>query len=219
MTLMSLIGQGWIALVPLFICSVLVIAVVLERMWTYAHVGKAPRELVRRVEGMVLSGDVMNAVNLLDDYDSAYARIMQATLSRKNASQEEINDTLLMTCDAEIADASRPLPILGTIGNIAPFIGLLGTVIGIMLAFRMIAIKESAGFSVIGSQLAMALIATALGLGIGIVAVIANNWCLAWVERYRLELEHFSTDWSYRLQHLLGQDRLNSTIEIAEPKV
>ncbi len=219
MTLLSLIKDGWIALVPLFICSVLVIAVVLERMWTYAHVGKVPKELVRRIEGMVISGDIFDAVNLLDDYDSAYARLMQATLSRKNASQEEINDMLLMTCDAEIAEATRPLPILGTIGNIAPFIGLLGTVIGIMLAFKMIAIKESAGFSVIGSQLAMALIATALGLGIGIVAVIANNWCNAWVDRYRLALEHFSTDWSYRLQHLLGQERLQPAIDIPEPKV
>ena len=218
MSFMTLIAQGWIALIPLFICSVLVIAVILERMWAYNHVGQVPKELVRRIEGLVVAGQTFEAVTMLDDYDSAYARIMKATLARKNAGQEEINDVMLMTCDAEISDANRPLPILGTIGNIAPFIGLLGTVIGIMLAFREIAIKESAGFSVIGSQLAMALIATAFGLGVGIVAVIANNWCNAWVERYRMELERFSTDWSYRLQHLHGQDLLSRTVEVAEPK-
>jgi biopolymer transport protein ExbB/TolQ len=219
MTLMSLIGQGWVALVPLLVCSVLVIAVILERVWTYSHVGQVPKELVRRIEGLVLAGDNYEAIALLDDYDSAYSRIMKASLAKKNASQEEINDILVITCDAEISSAQRPLPILGTIGNIAPFLGLLGTVIGIMMAFRVIAVKQSAGFSVIGSQLAMALIATAFGLGVGIVSVIANNWCNAWVDRYRLDLERFSTDWSYRLQHLLSQELLQQTIEVPESKV
>jgi len=203
MTLLDLIRQGGIALFPLGICSVLVVAVVLERIWAFSRTGQAPQELMRRVENLLAAGKWHDAIRALDAADSPFARIAKASLMHKPTSQEETADILTLTCDAEISAATRPLPVLGTIGNIAPFIGLFGTVIGIMKAFEAVHQAGSAGSDVVSKGIAEALIATAIGLGVGIVAVVANNWCNAWVEDYRLRLERFSTEWSYRLHELL----------------
>lgn len=200
MSLLDFLKQGGPALYPLIFCSVLVVAVVLERIWAFSRVGTAPKELIRRIEGMIAAGQRYEAVNLLDDYESPYARIMKASLTRKDASPEEITDMIAIACDVEIDAVSRPIPILGTIGNIAPFIGLFGTVLGIMHAFRAMAVTNAAGTATVSAGVAEALIATAMGLGIAVIAVVANNWCLSWIDRYRLGLERFSTEWSYRLQ-------------------
>jgi len=205
MSLFDLIKQGGISLFPLGLCSVLVVAVVLERIWTFARTGKAPQELMRRVESLLAAGKWHEAIRTLDASDSPFARIAKASLMRKPTSQEETADILTLACDAEISTATRPLPVLGTIGNIAPFIGLFGTVIGIMKAFQAVHKSGSAGTDVVSKGIAEALIATAVGLGVGIVAVVANNWCNAWVEDYRLRLESFSTEWSYRLHELLTE--------------
>jgi len=205
MTLLQLIQQGGIALFPLGLCSVLVVAVALERIWAFRRTGQAPQELMRRVESLLAADKWHEAIRALDSSDSPFARIAKASLMHKPTSQVETADILTLACDAEISAATRPLPVLGTIGNIAPFIGLFGTVIGIMKAFEAVHKAGAAGSDIVSKGIAEALIATALGLGIGIVAVVANNWCNAWVEEYRLRLERFSTEWSYRLHELLPE--------------
>jgi len=217
MSLWHLLIKGGIAVFPLAFFSILVIAVVLERMWTFSHIGKAPKELIRRVENLITSGEWQEAIRLLDESTSPFARVVKASLMRKHASQQEIADILTLACDAEISSMTRPLPVLGTIGNIAPFVGLFGTVLGIMNAFNAIANSQTAGLNVVINGIAEALIATAAGLAVGIIAVISNNWCNAWVERYRLELERFSTEWSYRLDDLLT-NRANAGKEPAGSK-
>ncbi|HEY3416486.1 MAG TPA: MotA/TolQ/ExbB proton channel family protein, partial [Armatimonadota bacterium] len=165
---------------------------------------------IRRIENLIASGDWQAAIRLLDDSPSPYTRIAKASLMQKNATEQEITDLLTLACDAEIAAAASSIPVLGTIGNIAPFIGLFGTVIGIMKAFAQM--STSGGSDVIMKGVAEALIATAAGLAVGIVSVVANNWCNAWLERYRLDLERFSTEWSYLLQSLKREDAIEEPV-------
>src|SRR5690606_13067001 len=75
-----------------------------------------------------------------------------------------------------VADLRRGMWLLGTIGSLAPFIGLFGTVVGIMKAFRQIAIEGSGGFAVVAAGISEALIATAIGLGVAIVALAFYNF-------------------------------------------
>jgi biopolymer transport protein ExbB len=202
-TLLQLLEQGGVALYPLGICSVLVIAVILERLWAFSRVGRLPQELIRRVENLLSTGKRDQAIRLLDDARNPYARIAKAGLLRHTNNPQELEDILTLALDAEIAVATRPLPVLGTIGNIAPFIGLFGTVLGVIKAFEAIGHNSAiptAGIGTVMSGIAEALIATAAGLAVAIIAVVANNWCNAWVEEYRLGLERFATEWSYLLQ-------------------
>ncbi|OPZ85043.1 MAG: Biopolymer transport protein ExbB [bacterium ADurb.Bin429] len=156
---------------------------------------------MRRVENFLSGGKRDQAIRVLDDARSPFARIAKAGLLRHTSNPQELEDILTLGVDAEIAIAERPLPILGTIANIAPFIGLFGTVLGIMRAFHDYAqMKDALGVTGVSGGIAEALIATAAGLGVAIIATIANNWCRAWVDGYRLQLERFSTEWSYLLQ-------------------
>jgi len=202
MTAWLLIKQGGVALIPLGFCSLLVVTVILERIWAFSRVGSMPKELFLRVENLLAACDWQEAIRLLDDSRSPFARIAKASLMRRKADAQEITDILTLACDAEIAHATRPLPVLGTVGNIAPFIGLFGTVLGIMRAFQDVAHMGAGNSAVVSQGIAEALIATAVGLSIGICAVVANNWCTAWVENYRLQLERFSTEWSYQMKDL-----------------
>jgi biopolymer transport protein ExbB/TolQ len=174
---------------------------VLERLWAFSRLGKFPQELLRRVENFLTTGKRDQAIRVLDEARSPFARVGKAGLLRHTSNPQELDDILTLAVDAEIANAERPLPVLGTIANIAPFIGLFGTVLGIMAAFRDYAqMKEVVGVTGVSGGIAEALIATAAGLAVAIIATITNNWCRSWVDGFRLQLERFSTEWSYMLQ-------------------
>jgi len=202
MSFFELLKQGGISLFPLAACSVLVVAVVLERIWAFSRLGAVPKELMLRIEGLIARNDWASATRLLDDAAGPFVRVAKASVMRPHAAANEIADTLTLASDAELAQLTRPLPILGTIGNIAPFIGLFGTVIGIMKAFQDVATRQVVGAPGVSQGMSEALIATAVGLGIGIISVVFNNYFNAQVEQFRLQLERFCTEWSYTLQHL-----------------
>ena len=90
--------------------------------------------------------------------------------------------------DELIADLKRGLPILASVGSVAPFVGLLGTVLGIISAFQGIAATGSGGLSSVSAGIAEALIETALGLGVAIPAVLAFNYLSASIARDELTL-------------------------------
>ena len=87
------------------------------------------------------------------------------------------------------------VPFLATTGSSAPFVGLLGTVVGIMLAFQEIAGKGSAGLDVVGPHIAEALFATAIGLVAAIPAVMAYNFFMRRIKVQRAEMEMFEQDY------------------------
>jgi biopolymer transport protein ExbB/TolQ len=90
-------------------------------------------------------------------------------------------------------EAEHRLAVLGTIANVAPFIGLFGTVVGVIRAFQAIAVKASAGPSVVASGIAEALISTAAGLFVAVPAVIAYNYFLKRSRKLSLELGRIVT--------------------------
>ncbi len=202
MSFLELLQKGGVTLIPLGFCSVLVVAVVLERIWAFTRIGEIPKELMRRTEGLIARGDWSGATRLLDESASPFARVAKTSVLLTKPTHDEVLDTLTLATDAELAQLQRPLPILGTIGNIAPFIGLLGTVFGIIRTFSEIASNIMVGKGGVSAGVSEALIATAAGLVIGITAVIFNNWFNAQLEQYRMQLERFSTEWSYTLRHL-----------------
>jgi biopolymer transport protein ExbB len=198
-TLFGMIIQAWPALVPLAVCSVLVIAVTLERMWAFARLKPLSAALLHRTADLLKVGKVVAAREEFNAEDSPYARLATASLDREQADEQEVSDMLALAADKEMADAGGPVWILGTIGNLAPFIGLFGTVIGIIKSFEEVRRAGTAGYGVVAGGISEALIATAAGLAVAIIAVVANNACTTWLERYRLSLERFATEWSFVL--------------------
>ena len=196
MSLWLYIRQGGIALYPLCLCSLLLVTVIVERVRAFQRIGNIPAELFKQVKRVLNYSNNTEAIRMLSSSHSPYSRIARASLEQNDTNTD---DVLTMACEEEVEGATRGLWILGTIGNIAPFIGLLGTVLGIMQAFHDVGIKGTTNSVVISQGISEALITTFLGLAIGICAVVANNWCATWVEKYRRQLNHFSTKWSSQL--------------------
>ena len=132
-------------------------------------------------------------VPFLKAKDTPHRRLVQAGMKHSAQPAEALSALLNEEAKGLRWEAEHRLAALGTIANIAPFIGLFGTVIGVIRAFQSIAIKASAGPSVVAGGIAEALICTAAGLFVAVPAVIAYNYFLKRSRKLGLELERIST--------------------------
>jgi biopolymer transport protein TolQ len=107
---------------------------------------------------------------------------------------ETLERSLNKGIQEELAAMERTLPFLATTGNAAPFIGLFGTVWGIMKSFHSIGLKGSASLATVAPGISEALVATAAGLAAAIPAVIAFNGFMSWMGRLEIQLHGFSND-------------------------
>ncbi len=173
---LEMFHMGALTTYPLAVCSVIVLAVAIERWWRYRGIDKQSRALTRSVVDALGKRDLSAAVTLCQATKTPLAEIFRDALAWKNIALEDLGQ-ILATTRAEVAsDLRKGLWVLGTIGSLAPFIGLFGTVVGIMKAFQQIAEQGSGGFDVVAAGISEALIATAVGLGVAIVALAFYNW-------------------------------------------
>ena len=107
---------------------------------------------------------------------------------------ENVERALRRASRKEVSQMEAMVPFLATVGSTSPFIGLFGTVWGIMLAFLEISVQEAAGIDVVGQPIAEALIVTAAGLFAAIPAVVAYNWFVNKIKVQAMEIDNFSSD-------------------------
>ena len=116
------------------------------------------------------------------------------SLGTKTSGIENVKRTLRRAINTEMTRLTQMVPFLATTGNTTPFIGLFGTVWGIMHSFRSIGLKGSANLAVVAPGISEALIATAAGLAVAIPAVIAFNYFNQKIRVIESELQSFSAD-------------------------
>ncbi|MCP3677212.1 MAG: MotA/TolQ/ExbB proton channel family protein [Deltaproteobacteria bacterium] len=189
LTLFQLLQKGGYVMILLGGFSILSIGVMLERAWSFSRFGRSmvdfPAEFIRTFN----DGGVDVASGLCDGHTSPLANVFKAGLAKIKQGAAEMAESMELSARREIADLERYLGVLGTIGNTAPFVGLFGTVLGIIRAFHDLAGAEGAGPSVVADGIAEALVATAAGLFVAIPAVIAYNYFTRRVARCSLDLE------------------------------
>ncbi len=174
-SLLEIIFKGGIAMIPLAFCSILILAIIIERMWTFRRIDIDVEELLYKIQNSIIKDNVMETINLCEMIQSPLTFIFKEGLLKYDRSKEEIIEVLDRARAEEVMDLKRYIWILGTIGSVAPFIGLFGTVIGIIRAFHNIGIANAGGIDVVASGISEALIATAGGLIVAIFAVVAYN--------------------------------------------
>jgi len=176
LTILDLLRLGALTVVPLACLSIIALGIVLERLWRYRGLSKKTRNLTRKVVEALSQRDVSAALATCQATKTPMSDVFQEALRWRNVALEDL-DRILATARAEnLAELRRGLWILGTIGSLAPFIGLLGTVVGIMRAFQDMAVEGVGGFEVVAAGISEALVATAVGLLVAIVALAFFNW-------------------------------------------
>ncbi len=176
--LLQIINKGAIATYPLIVMSVISVAVILERLWSLRNIGSVTLRLSESIMEPIGNGQKDLALAMCrQNAQCPAARIFLSIISRYGAgSLETVGAFATETMFEETQKMRKHLWILGTVASSAPFIGLLGTVIGIIKSFESMAIVGTGGFSVVAAGISEALVATALGLGVAIIALIFYNY-------------------------------------------
>ena len=181
-------------LVVLILCSLLSLTVALERWWFFRKARhRKVDDFLAHISGMLKEGKVDKALEYTAKTDSPVSRLFHYALRHNEMSKRDLEELLATKRQEEKLNLERFLGVLGTMGNIAPFIGLFGTVIGIIKAFRDLALSGTGGPTVVARGIAEALVATAAGLAVAIPAVIIYNYFTRRVKVIMSELEIFSS--------------------------
>lgn len=176
---------------PLLSTSIISLSVVIERLIFIVMEGrKRDEEAVRKFLDCIERGELKSAEAIARNTEDFVARTLAFGLKHR---QESFTNALLRSSNQELKRFSRGLSILDTAITLAPLLGLLGTVTGMIHSFRLLGNQELGAPTAITGGIAQALIATAFGLGIAITALIPFNYLNARLEEARLEIEDAAT--------------------------
>ncbi len=188
--LFHIFQKGGPIMYPLLVASILALGTVLERLiFLFNERRKRDNKARERLFAEVESGDIANAIRSTRDSKDFVVRALRYALEHK---EKSLSNALLFAQSREIKRFQRGIPILDTVITLAPLLGLLGTVTGMMGSFSLIGGELSAPGAITGG-IAEALIATAFGLGIAIISLLPFNFLNARLDEATHEIESAST--------------------------
>jgi biopolymer transport protein ExbB/TolQ len=180
--LMTNFGAAWVMWLMIFL-SVVSVAIMLERAWFYLSLRDDLAALAGRFRDALRKGDYEAAQKTLEASPSAEAAVVMAGLAEADRGAKAAEEAMEGAKALQKMRLERRLAFLGTLGNNAPFIGLFGTVIGVIQAFEGLATESTeaaqsatAAPQVVMAAIAEALVATAVGLAVAIPAVVMYNF-------------------------------------------
>ena len=185
----DLIISGGPVMVPIGLASVIGLAVFIERLWALRINAVVPPSFVVEVDELMRQarwGDVIAAAR---KSDSAAGRVLLAAADVRDKTRAAVKERLEEVGRREAAELERFSSVLGTIASIAPLLGLLGTVWGMILTFDVIQTEGIGVVANLAGGISQALISTMAGLTVGIPALVAHRWVLARADRHVLALE------------------------------
>jgi len=189
-TLMEIFQIGGFTMYVLAFCFFLSATVLLERMFYYRRLSRTKRlEFMTKIRRALKSGDLENAAQICEGTQAPFSNVVYSGLELHDRSREEISNAMEREVTMETTELERYTSIVATIGNTAVYIGLFGTVLGIIRAFHDISMAGAGGMAIVIGGVAEALVCTATGLFVAIPAVIVFNYFTRRVERFVTDME------------------------------
>jgi biopolymer transport protein ExbB/TolQ len=208
MTFTELLGNvglfGGAVMVCLAVLSLFSVGMIVDKLVRFRSAARQSEMFKPEFKKFLRGGDVQELIEAVRLHQNSYvAQVVSAGIHEYDgvrqaggdpvASVELITSTLRDQMSETLIQLKRGLGFLATIGSTAPFIGLFGTVVGIINAFRSIAATGSGGMSVVSGGIAEALVSTALGIFVAIPAVMAFNSFTGKIETFHVEMNRAST--------------------------
>lgn len=189
-TILEIIQIGGFTMYILLFCSFLSITILLERIFYYRRRSRTKRsEFMTRIKRALKSGSLEKAMEICKHSRAPFSNVVYSGLILHDRHEKEISSAMEREITVETTKLERLTSIVGTIGNTAVYIGLFGTVLGIIRAFHDIAAAGAGGMSIVIGGVAEALVCTAMGLFVAVPAVIAFNYFMKRVERFINDME------------------------------
>ena len=197
---------------PILVCSLIALTVVLERaVWWFRQKTLRQSSKLEKAFGFIENGDLKEASELTRTSQDPRLRTLWHGLNHHHTTMQS---ALQVASGLEIQRASRFLGVMDTIITLAPLLGLLGTVTGIMGAFNAVG-QNGLDPESVSAGIGEALIATACGLSIAMGTLIPYNWFTSKVEHLKFELETAATNLEVMLQNLSREDKNESELQHA----
>ncbi len=187
--MLEIIQSGGILMIPLLCCSVLAMAIIGERFWSLRKGKILPTETVTTIWGLIRAKKTdANTLTALEE-GSPLGTVLVAGLNSRQLGREVMKEVIVETGKQVTHDLERYLNTLGTIAMIAPLLGLLGTVVGMIEVFAVITTEGVGDPMVLAGGISQALTTTAAGLSIAIPCVMFHRYFDGLVDSYVLRME------------------------------
>lgn len=183
------LSKGGILVIPILMCSVLALAIFLERVIRFSRMKSRGAGLAEKIVELLKAGKEGEARETLIKSNSPMGRVLAQAVEVKDQDRETLETVISHATEEEVRDLSSYIQALATMGNIAPLLGLLGTVIGMIKAFMVI--QEMGGkvnASVLAGGIWEAMLTTALGLAVALPTMVAHSYLLSRVDKYEARL-------------------------------
>lgn len=189
LTLLQLFQKGGPLMYPIAACSILALAIFCERLVCFYRVRRHNQGLWAQVDSLVEQQRCEEALAVCQRYNSPLARLFATALQRRGNRREQIKEVVEEHGRRETAPLERYLGLMGTTATISPLLGLLGTVLGMIRAFTVMAQEGTGSPATLGAGISEALLTTASGLTVAIPTILLHRYLTGRVDRISLEWE------------------------------
>jgi biopolymer transport protein ExbB len=188
--LIEFLAKGGVLVGPILFCSVLALAIFLERLIRFSKIRIRGFKLVEKVAQHLRDNEHIKALDLARGSRSPMGHILAHAIEVMDQDRETIETVIVHSTEEEVRELSQYLQALATIGSIAPLLGLLGTVIGMIKAFMVIQqMGGKVNAAVLAGGIWEAMLTTALGLAVALPTIVAHSYLISRVDRFEAQLQ------------------------------
>ncbi len=189
-SLLSIISKGGILMIPIFICLVLVVFFALERYFTYKKLKVNIPQFMMKIRHPLSQGDVLAAINECTIVKKPVSNVVRAGLEKTKLGRDRMKEAMETAGNAETYFMEKHLNVIATLAGVAPLLGFLGTVTGMIKAFMKIQqLAGNVNADVLAGGIWEAMVTTAAGLSVGIPAFIIYNYFINWEREFIFHIE------------------------------
>jgi biopolymer transport protein ExbB len=188
--MLEFLSKGGVLVIPILLCSVLSLAIFVERLIRFTRLRSRGAGLAEKTVVMMESGQGQEAYEMLIQSNSPMGRVLAQAIEVKDQDRETLETVIAHSTDEEVRGLSSYVQALATMGNIAPLLGLLGTVLGMIKAFMVI--QEMGGkvnAAVLAGGIWEAMLTTALGLAVALPTMVAHSYLISRIDKYEARLQ------------------------------
>ncbi len=189
LSMLDLIFKGGWVMIPIFILAFLALYIIIERLVTITKFSKVPSDFMPKVKELILKGDIGNAKLLCAQVSSPVARMIEKGIARLGRPLKDIESAVENTGRIEVLKLEKNINILGIVAGIAPMLGFVGTIMGMISIFMNIAIENNISYGAIAEGMYKKMITSAAGLIVGIISHIGYHYLNLLIERIVYKME------------------------------
>ncbi len=184
------LAKGGVLVIPILFCSVVALAIFVERIIRFSKLKNHGVDLAEKTVQLLGEGKKKDAQQMLEESNAPMGRVLLQATDVIDQGRDTLETVISNSTDEEVRGLSSYIQALATMGNIAPLLGLLGTVIGMIKAFMVIQqMGGKVNAAVLAGGIWEAMLTTALGLAVALPTMVAHSYLLARIDKYEATLQ------------------------------